>query len=456
MRIVKWLFKNVFKIISNLLQAFLKKFIKKDHFYSLIDLETTGLYKNDKIVEISVRKVDIQGNEVLHFETLINPERDVGPQSIHGISALDVKNAPKFRDIVGDLLETLDNSVLVGHNIDGFDLKFLNREFDNSNFPLNINKENTLDSLRFAKDLKYPLKLEKLYKSIVKGSKFKKIDFHKASEDTKALLNIFKTNEFRNWALRQKVRPLFFDNIPNANGDLVTRGGGIDKIDSFIEKIKYSENIVDLEFDELRLNQYSLALQSYIEDKEVSEGEREKLQELVTEYNLTIAEAEEVHKHIFDSFVDIALLDAKITNDEMYKLQQISKLLGLGAYLEESISKSKNGTLKDKVLDKAISVLPLKRESSYYLEDLKNEIICFTGEINIVASGFIYDKDGLTSASKKQGLNISSTFNKKVTLLVAQDVFSQSNKVLKAKSYGIRILDSNDFARKIGIIPDSL
>ena len=71
----------------------LKKFIKKDHFYSLLDLETTGLYKNDKIVEISIRKVDIQGNEVLHFETLINPERDVGPQSIHGISALDVKNA---------------------------------------------------------------------------------------------------------------------------------------------------------------------------------------------------------------------------------------------------------------------------------------------------------------------------------------------------------------------------
>lgn len=456
MRIVKWLFKNVFKIISNLLQALLKKFIKKDHFYSLIDLETTGLYKNDKIVEISVRKVDIQGNEVLHFETLINPERDVGPQSIHGISALDVTNAPKFRDIVGDLLETIDNSVLVGHNIDGFDLKFLNREFDNSNFPLNINKENTLDSLRFAKDLKYPLKLEKLYKSIVKGSKFKKIDFHKASEDTKALLNIFKTNEFRNWALRQKVRPVFFDNIPNANGDLVTRGEGIDKIDSFIEKIKYSENIVDLEFDELKLNQYFLALQSYIEDKEVSEDEIKKLQELVTEFNLTIAEAEEVHKHIIDSFVDIALLDAKITNDEMYKLQQISKLLDVGAYLEESISKSKNGTLKDKVLDKAISVLPLKRESSYYLEDLKNEIICFTGEINIVASGFIYNKDGLTSASKKQGLNISSTFNKKVTLLVAQDVFSQSNKVLKAKSYGIRILDSNDFARKIGIIPDSL
>ena len=47
------------------------------------------------------------------------------------------------------------------------------------------------------KELKYPLKLEKLYKSIVKGSSIKKINFHYASEDTKALLNIFKTNDFK-------------------------------------------------------------------------------------------------------------------------------------------------------------------------------------------------------------------------------------------------------------------
>ena len=55
---------------------------------------------------------------------------------------------------------------------------------------------------------------------------------------------------------------------------------------------------------------------------------------------MTIAEAE-VFSTYYREFADIALLDAKITNDEMYKLQQISKLLSLGAYLEESISKSK-------------------------------------------------------------------------------------------------------------------
>ena len=205
MRIIKWLFKTLFKIIS----FFIKKLIKKDFYFSLIDLETTGLFKNDRIVEISIRKVDFQGNEIEHLNTLVNPERDVGPQSIHKISALDVQNAPVFSELVGNILSIIDNSVLVGHNINGFDIKFLSKEFEKAGLNFIYNEENTLDSLRFAKELKYPLKLEKLYKSIVKGSSIKKINFHNASEDTKALLNIFKTNDFKNWVLRQQVTPIF-------------------------------------------------------------------------------------------------------------------------------------------------------------------------------------------------------------------------------------------------------
>ena len=452
MRIIKWLFKTLFKIIS----FFIKKLIKKDFYFSLIDLETTGLFKNDRIVEISIRKVDFQGNEIEHLNTLVNPERDVGPQSIHKISALDVQNAPVFSELVGNILSIIDNSVLVGHNINGFDIKFLSKEFEKAGLNFIYNEENTLDSLRFAKELKYPLKLEKLHKSIVKGSSIKKINFHNASEDTKALLNIFKTNDFKNWVLRQQVTPIFFEDIPEKSQSLATRGEGLESVSSFIESIKYSEKIIDLEFDEFNLNQYSIALQSYIEDKEVSDEEILKLQEFVSEFNISIDEARQIHKHILDTYTDIALLDSKITDEEMYKLRQISKLLGIENYLEESIENSSNNNIKNKLLDKTISVLPLKRESNFYIEDLKGKLVCFTGDILVVSSGQEYDKDGLTSVSKNKGINISSSLNKKVDILVAQDVFSQSSKIQKAKNYGIRILDSNDFARKIGVIPDSL
>ena len=80
MKLFKWFFRLIFKLISFVFNFIIKKLIKKDYFYSLIDLETTGLFKNDRIVEISIRKIDFQGNEIEHLNTLVNPERDVGPQ----------------------------------------------------------------------------------------------------------------------------------------------------------------------------------------------------------------------------------------------------------------------------------------------------------------------------------------------------------------------------------------
>ena len=278
----------------------------------------------------------------------------------------------------------------------------------------------------------------------------------KNKENFNNLESVAKTNDFKNWVLRQQITPVFFEDIPEKSKSLATRGEGLESVSSFIESIKYSEKIIDLEFDEFNLNQYSIALQSYIEDKEVSDEEILKIQELVSEFNISIDEARQIHKHILDTYTDIALLDSKITDEEMYKLRQISKLLGIENYLEESIENSSNNNIKNKLLDKTISILPFKRESNYYLEDLEGKLVCFTGDILVVSSGQEYDKDSLISVSKNKGISISSTLNKKVDILVAQDVFSQSSKIQKAKNYGIRILDSNDFARKIGVIPDSL
>ena len=150
MKLFKWFFRLIFKLISFVFNFIIKKLIKKDYFYSLIDLETTGLFKNDRIVEISIRKIDFQGNEIEHLNTLVNPERDVGPQSIHKISALDVQNAPVFSELVGNILSIIDNSVLVGHNINGFDIKFLSREFEKAGLNFIYNEEQ-LEGIPFPK-----------------------------------------------------------------------------------------------------------------------------------------------------------------------------------------------------------------------------------------------------------------------------------------------------------------
>ena len=70
---------------------------------AVVDVETTGLYNADRVVEIGVVTLDEHGVVLDRFETLVNPNRDVGPVWLHGITASMVAQAPTFDDIAGEV-----------------------------------------------------------------------------------------------------------------------------------------------------------------------------------------------------------------------------------------------------------------------------------------------------------------------------------------------------------------
>src|SRR5215217_494895 len=98
--------------------------------YTVIDLETTGLVpqKHDRIVEIGVVFVSDQGVVEGQWSTLVDPQRDVGPTRIHGITARDVLGAPTFAQIAPLLIESIAGRTLVAHNA-RFDAGFIDYEF---------------------------------------------------------------------------------------------------------------------------------------------------------------------------------------------------------------------------------------------------------------------------------------------------------------------------------------
>jgi len=64
---------------------------------AIIDFETTGLTAGaDRVVEVSVVRVDPGQEPRLVFDTLVNPHRRVSATEIHGISDADVADAPSF------------------------------------------------------------------------------------------------------------------------------------------------------------------------------------------------------------------------------------------------------------------------------------------------------------------------------------------------------------------------
>ncbi len=98
--------------------------------FSLIDFETSGFQPGSaRILEVAVVKIDINGQILDEFTTLLNPERGgVGRSDIHKITLSMVKNAPTLSEIVGDLLKILDSSIVVAHNA-RFEENFLESAF---------------------------------------------------------------------------------------------------------------------------------------------------------------------------------------------------------------------------------------------------------------------------------------------------------------------------------------
>jgi DNA polymerase-3 subunit epsilon len=97
--------------------------------FAVVDIETTGFSPDDeRIVEVAVVTLDAGGDEVGSFCTLVDPRRDPGPTHVHGISAAMLEGAPTFDDIRPYLADQLSGRVVVGHNVDCFDLAFIRAE----------------------------------------------------------------------------------------------------------------------------------------------------------------------------------------------------------------------------------------------------------------------------------------------------------------------------------------
>lgn len=100
--------------------------------FVVFDLETTGLNTSsasgnmDKIIEIGAFKI-INGEIKQSFTTFINPERRLSDEiiALTGITEDMVANAPTYEQVMPDFYKFCNGSILVGHNIVGFDFKFV-------------------------------------------------------------------------------------------------------------------------------------------------------------------------------------------------------------------------------------------------------------------------------------------------------------------------------------------
>jgi DNA polymerase-3 subunit epsilon len=95
---------------------------------AVLDFETTGMMAGpDRVVEISVVRVEPGGGPELVLDTLVNPNRRMGCTYVHGITDRDVTDAPRFEQIAGALLRAVAGCVVAAYNA-SFDVRFLEWE----------------------------------------------------------------------------------------------------------------------------------------------------------------------------------------------------------------------------------------------------------------------------------------------------------------------------------------
>ncbi|WP_030746331.1 DEDDh family exonuclease [Streptomyces griseus] len=156
--------------------------------YAVVDVETTGLARDDRIVSAAVYRLDARGEVEDHWYTLVNPERDPGPVWIHGLTSDVLEGAPLFPEIAEEFSARLDGRVLVAHNA-MFDWQMIAREYARAERTAPVRQR--LCTIALSKELSLPLPNHKL-ESLAAHFGVVQRRAHNALDDARVLAEAFR------------------------------------------------------------------------------------------------------------------------------------------------------------------------------------------------------------------------------------------------------------------------
>jgi DNA polymerase-3 subunit epsilon len=124
----------------------------------VFDTETTGLDPyQDRVIELGGVELVKRFPTGRVFHYYLNPQgRQINAeaQTVHGITAADLADKPRFDEIAEEFLAFIDGAKLVAHNA-SFDIGFINAEFDRLGHLL-VTPDRVVDTLAIARR-KHPM-----------------------------------------------------------------------------------------------------------------------------------------------------------------------------------------------------------------------------------------------------------------------------------------------------------
>lgn len=409
--------------------------MKATRGYAVIDTETTGILTgwHHRIAEIAVVHVAPDGRITDEWVTLVNPDRDLGPQAIHGIRAADARRAPQFESLAGDLVQRLSGRVLVAHNWT-FDAMHLRAEFGRLGINTPFEPHAGLCTMRAASRAR--LSSGRSLIDCCAAAGLARRSWHTALEDARGageLLGYFlrrAPNAVRvtdaqlqaaNWAWpqldRREVRTVQRTAVGHVEPHFLAR---------LVERMpRDGEPVVDA---------YFAMLEDALLDRQISATEGDALIELAHDLGLHKNEVVALHLSYLRDLAREAWADQVVTDEERNDLLTVATLLALDPTVV--------GTILDEERDAAQGPdrRPPGKASGLVLRP--GDRVVLTGDMRRVRAEIVAE-------AAAAGIRVTGTVSKQTRVLAAADPDSMSGKAKRARDFGVPVVSEDAFLKAL-------
>lgn len=417
--------------------------------FAIVDCETTGLFPSahHRIIELAIIQLDSIDGESRAWSTLINPGRDLGDAEIHGIRGRDVRDAPRFEQVVGTVLSSLEGRVVVAHNA-RFDRAFLESELARAGY--DVAPLPTLCTIELARTLDMANEGARLV-DCCRARGIPVEHQHQALSDAhlcEALLRSYLPRAFeeagglmfapvanrRSWPRASDERQA----VPRSLARASTTEPG------FLGRLAASRSeIPDVGHQSLG---YLELLDRVLEDRRLTEREGQDLVAMAELYGLSGSQLQGLHIAYLNSVLETALADGVVSDRESYDLELVGELLGVDGVdlrLEEARFDTRSMT--------RTNCDPENPELATGREDLGGQTVCFTGKLLCTIGGATLTRERACRLAEEAGMVPQSRVTKSLNVLVVADPETNSGKSRKAREYGTRVVAETRFWKMIGV-----
>jgi DNA polymerase III subunit epsilon len=378
---------------------------------AVIDVETTGLYRSDRVVEVAVVTLNADGVIEDEFDTLVNPMRDIGATWIHGIDTAMVRDAPTFSDVAHHVAARIDGAVVTGHNV-RFDMRMLGDEFDRAG--IDIDWGAGLDTLSVT-----GCKLAQAcidHNIALDGA-------HCALVDARATAQLMLRlcSSFADSPLPARARPLIVTAMQ------VCRREGKAHVQP---PQTYLAALAKGIHTSIEVAPYVSLLDVAIADLRLTANERAELRALAADLGLDDVAVTRAHRDFLAGLIDAAVEDGIITDDELDQLCRAAALLDID-------------------VEHVAGRTDQFRATTAQLELSAGLTVCFTGEGCDQHGNPVERTDQIRFAEENGLVVVKSVTKTGPDLLVAADAGSRSEKARKARRNGTPVTSYAAFANAL-------